>query len=38
MILFALFNRLFSIAPNCLLLLCARFMSGLPHGAVLTAP
>lgn len=33
MLLFAIFNSLFSIAPTFLLLLFARFMSGLPHGA-----
>lgn len=33
MLLFALFNSLFALAPNFLLLLGARFMSGLPHGA-----
>ena len=33
MLLFALFNALFSIAPTYLLLLLTRFMSGLPHGA-----
>lgn len=33
MLLFAVFNSLFSIAPTFGLLLLARFMSGLPHGA-----
>jgi DHA1 family arabinose polymer transporter-like MFS transporter len=33
MLLFAVFNILFSMAPTFLLLLFARFMSGLPHGA-----
>lgn len=33
MLLFALFNALFSIAPTYPLLLLTRFMSGLPHGA-----
>ncbi|WP_133136154.1 MFS transporter [Legionella rowbothamii] len=33
MLLFVVFNVLFSIAPNFSLLLIARFMAGLPHGA-----
>ncbi|MGL6030010.1 MAG: MFS transporter [Legionella sp.] len=33
MVLFVLFNLLFAIAPSYHLLLLARFMSGLPHGA-----
>jgi DHA1 family arabinose polymer transporter-like MFS transporter len=33
MLLFAIFNCLFSVAPSFPLLLFSRFMSGLPHGA-----
>lgn len=33
MLLFALFNSLFALAPTFLLLLATRFMAGLPHGA-----
>ena len=33
MLLFAIFNSLFVIAPNYYTLLVARFLSGLPHGA-----
>src|SRR5690606_3356831 len=33
MLLFFVFNGLFSIAPNKVLLLVSRFVSGLPHGA-----
>jgi MFS transporter, DHA1 family, arabinose polymer utilization protein len=33
MLLFAIFNLLFSVAPSFPLLLFSRFMSGLPHGA-----
>jgi DHA1 family arabinose polymer transporter-like MFS transporter len=33
MLLFAVFNCLFSVAPSFSLLLFSRFMSGLPHGA-----
>lgn len=35
MLLFVVFNALFSMAPTFSLLLVARFMAGLPHGAFL---